>query len=158
MQEYKKILVPVDGSGLSKKALQKGLSLGKTFGSEVTIIHVEETVLSGVGMPGLEGANPSLEIAQELTDKEDIEIIKISRDQAEKEGMKIGSVHLRGHPANEIINVSKDFDLIVMGTHGNGGLKHLLIGSVAEKVARHACCPVLLIRERYEGCHERPSS
>jgi len=154
MLEYKKILVPVDGSDLSKKALQKGLSLGKTLGSEITVIHVEEPIRGGIGMPGLEGANTSLEIAQEITDKEDHTIIRAAKDQAEGEGMRIGSIHMEGHPANEIINVSHDYDLIIMGTHGIGGLKHLLIGSVAEKVARHGCCPVLLVREKYEKCHE----
>ncbi len=53
---------------------------------------------------------------------------------------------IEGSPANEIITASKDYDLIVMGSLGRTGLSHLLMGSVAEKVVRHASCPVLVVR------------
>lgn len=54
----------------------------------------------------------------------------------------------RGQPADAIIQFAqeRDVDLIVMGTHGRSGLQHVLLGSVAEKVVRHAPCPVLTVR------------
>jgi universal stress protein A len=59
----------------------------------------------------------------------------------------IGVIH--GSPAVEICNAAnEDVDLIVISTHGRTGLGHLLIGSVAERVVRHACCPVLVISAR----------
>jgi nucleotide-binding universal stress UspA family protein len=55
---------------------------------------------------------------------------------------------VQGTPYNAILTVAKDgdFDLVVMGTHGRTGISHVLLGSVAEKVVRHARCPVLTIR------------
>ena len=57
-----------------------------------------------------------------------------------------------GAPTEEIVNAAKKLpaDIIVISTHGRGGLKHVLLGSVAERVVRHAPCPVLVVRE-----HER---
>ncbi len=75
-------------------------------------------------------------------------LLLLGCERSKEKGMGVNTVHLRGNAANEIIDASKQYDLIVMGTHGRSGLTHLLIGSVAEKVARHACCPVLLIREK----------
>ena len=53
-----------------------------------------------------------------------------------------------GKPAQEILRIARDesVDLIVMGTHGRTGLRHLLLGSVAEEVTRHASCPVFTVR------------
>lgn len=71
-------------------------------------------------------------------------------EQVSKEGEGMGvavkRIVRKGDPANEIIAVSKDYDLIVMGTLGLTGLSHFLVGSVAEKVVRFASCPVLVIR------------
>ena len=55
-----------------------------------------------------------------------------------------------GTPLTEIVNAAKDWpaDLIVIGSHGRGGLKRALLGSVAEGVMRHAHCPVLVVRAR----------
>jgi len=148
MQEYRDILVPVDGSELSKKALRKALSLAGTFEGKVTALHVEEPIKGSWGTMGMESIQPSEEEYQDIMDKESKKILGEADIIARENGIAIKTVHQKGHAANEIVNASKHYDLIVMGTHGRSGLEHLLIGSVAEKVARHACCPVLLIREK----------
>lgn len=154
MEEYEKILVPVDGSELSKKAFKKALSLANNFGSKVEILHVNENLPSSWGIPGIEGIEISEEQIREEMEKSSEELVeeytKISRDM----GIETGSNIIDGDPANEIIEASRDYDLIVMGIHGKGGLFHLLIGGTAEKVVRHACCPVFLIRDRTEHCQD----
>jgi len=152
MEEYRRILVPVDGSDLSKKAFRKATSLAKKFGSEVAIIHVYERLPGSWGIPGMEGLDLPVEQIIEQT-KEAAERLTREYEKIGKEmGVEISSSMVEGDPADEIIKTSDEFDMIVMGTHGRGGLLHLLIGSTAERVARHACCPVFLIREKKKGC------
>jgi nucleotide-binding universal stress UspA family protein len=148
MDEYKNLLVPTDGSDLSRKAILKAISLAKKFGSRVTVLHVEERPLTDGGPPGVEVFQPSENELNAIFKKESDRIIEETKLIAKENKMTIYIIHTKGHAANEIIKASKDFDMILMGTHGRGGLTHLLIGSVAEKVARHACCPVMLIRDK----------
>ncbi len=154
MEEYKKILVPIDGSDLSKKALKNALSLAKTFGSNVFILHVNENIPASWGMPGLEGIEVSQEQIQQQLEKSAEEMVEEYKKISMNNGIDAKSGIILGNPANEIIEASKDYDLIVMGTHGKGGLLHLLIGGTAEKVVRHACCPVFLIRDRTGHCQD----
>lgn len=148
MEEYKEILVPVDGSDLSKKALMKALSLAENFGAKVTIMHVHEPLkINVLGVTGehefvadYRSSEPLVNIVEPM--------IEEYRKIAEESSKKISTIIVGGNPTNEIIKESKKFDLIIMGTHGRSALRHLLIGGVAEKVARHAYCPVLLIREK----------
>ena len=67
--------------------------------------------------------------------------------EGKKKGVRITGKVVYGHPADEIIKISKDYDLIVMGSLGRTGVSHLLMGSVAEKVVRFAYCPVLVVRK-----------
>jgi len=152
MEEYRRILVPVDGSDLSKKALEKALTLARTFGSEVTILHVNENLPSSWGIPGMEGIDMPEEQIKEQIEEYTEKLLEEYTEIFKKAGMEVRSDVVHGNPANEIIEASRDFDLIVMGTHGRGGLFHLLIGGTAEKVVRHACCPVFLIRDRTHHC------
>jgi universal stress protein A len=71
--------------------------------------------------------------------------------EASKAGVRIRAARAdRGSPAHAIVDAAKlgNYDLIVLGTHGRTGLSHMLIGSVAERVVRHAPCPVLSVRAR----------
>ena len=61
-------------------------------------------------------------------------------------GVEVKAVSKMGSPANDIVEASKNYDLVVMGTIGRTGVSKLLLGSVAEKVVRFAECPVLVIR------------
>lgn len=153
MKEYKRILVPVDGSDLSKKALEKALSLAKEFGSRVTILHVNENVPASWGFPGMEGIEIPEEKIKQQAEEYAENLLDDYREISKKTGLEVHTDVIFGNPANEIIEASRDFDLIVMGTHGRGGLLHLLIGGTAEKVVRHACCPVFLIRDRTLHCN-----
>ena len=141
---YKKILIATDGSEPSKEAENHGLKLAKALGASVTALYVVEMPYK---LSQIEGHSPLLQDDQIKMLKEAGE--KIAEDIMEKgrqEGVIVNPVLMTGNPAHEIIEFSKDFDIIVMGTLGRSGLSHLLLGSVAEKVVRHASVPVLVVR------------
>jgi nucleotide-binding universal stress UspA family protein len=146
--KIKNILVPIDFSPLSKKALQYAAPFAQKHEARITLVHVVEPVLYPENYLG---AIPP-----------DAELVNINRaKEARKElatlrQSEIGStmpaelfVHI-GYPAEEIINIAgdEDADLIVIATHGHTGMKHVFLGSTTERVVRHAPCPVLVVREK----------
>lgn len=138
---YRKILIPTDGSMNAQAAVVEGVELAKTIGAEVTImsiIDVQATVSlqQGLGMPDVYGyQQKAAEAAAEAAMR-----------AAEKVGVKARSMVMRGSPARDIIEASRDHDLVLMATRGLTGARHFLLGSVAEKVVRFAACPVLVMR------------
>ena len=141
-----KILVPTDFSEPSATALCYGLTLARTFGASLHVLHAVEEPLAqgwdGYGLPTL----PELR-AQVLADAQrrlEGAVPALERDRQATE-----LVTCMGDPYREIVAFAKarQVDVIVMGTHGRGGMAHLLLGSVAEKVVRGAPCPVLTVRQ-----------
>jgi universal stress protein A len=132
----KKILAPVDFSVCSKKALYYSAPFAKQFGAELTLIFV------------LQNYAPTLEFA---------DIDPTAEARAELEGLRKSVAHLvptktvlrRGEPYREIIRAASELqiDLIILSTHGRSGVARMVLGSTAEKVVRHARCPVLVVRE-----------
>ncbi len=138
MTLFKRILIPTDNSENAMKGAIKGLELAKIIDGEVTSLSVVD----------LSFATQVPRTAQMLDFlKDDAEA---AVDQVRREGNRMGinvkTIIRSGSPANEIIEASKNYDLIVMGSLGRTGLSHLLMGSVAEKVVRLAACPVLVIK------------
>lgn len=143
MLEIRKILAPTDFSENAKTGLDYARGLANVFGSEITLIHVTEPRFSYAGY----GLSP--EVVRDI-ERETQEAIE---EQIEKAKADLGEVrcsHLvrEGAPFHEIVEAAReiDADLIVMATHGHTGIKHLLLGSTAEKVVRYAPCPVLTVR------------
>jgi nucleotide-binding universal stress UspA family protein len=141
------MLVPIDFSETSHRALAWAFDYATRAPCEVHLLHVID--------------NEWFEAIQSrLPDKVTNEILAVNKEsEAELERMvpdeedrgAIGRVvrHIgRGRPAAEILRIAEKLgaDMIVMGTHGRSGLAHLLIGSVAEKVVRHAHCPVVCVK------------
>jgi universal stress protein A len=143
----KRILVPVDFSPLSKKALQYAVRLAQEFNAEVTLFHVIEPEIP----PAFDGymlAPPSISngAGARCTNR-----LKALASSARTAGVtRVGSTVRSGFPAHEIVEAAKelDVDLIVIATHGYTGWKHFCIGSTAERVVRAAPCPVLVVREK----------
>jgi len=148
MKRYKKILVPYDDSKLSKLAFEQALSLASMVKGEVTVIHVMETSLyEQLTFETTE----VISVLNTLVDENKGRIESMLKDlveQGKKEDVKVDYLIKDGNVASEIIVASSNFDLIIMGTLGQSALDSLLLGSKAEKVARHACCPVMLVREQ----------
>ena len=142
------ILVPVDFSTHSKLSLQYALTLASRFGASVELFHVVEDPVSTSAVAA-EG------VVVDLTEMRDLLVRDGERQLEEYRG---GVDHLTvpvlttvrlGSPAPTIIEYARAaaIDLIVMGTRGRGGFAHLFLGSVAERVIRHASCPVVTMRD-----------
>jgi nucleotide-binding universal stress UspA family protein len=139
---YKNILIAVDGSDCSKKAAKRGIELAKQLSASIIILSVID-MTNAISSTSVNGAI-------------DDEMIKAFQDEAQRAitevvgktpHANITTLTIEGIPQYEIRNVarSKKADMIIMGTHGRTGIKHLLMGSVAEYVIRHSAIPVLVM-------------
>ena len=140
----KKILVPIDFSAISKDALPWAVFLAAQFKAELVLLHVEEKfpidyllgreLMSHTMVPLIKQAGADLErLAESLRKTTETNISVVVRD---------------GKPFQEICHAAETLgaDLMVLTTHGHTGLKHVWLGSTAERVVRHAKCPVLVVR------------
>lgn len=146
----KKILCPTDFSDGSKAALQAAIVRLDPDG-ELVLVHV----LKPPFFYGPENGFPEALLADLRADAE--RMLEVWRRDAIERGARRVRTHLRsaGAPWHEIVDVARhaEVDEIVISTHGRTGLEHVLLGSVTEKVVRHAPCPVYVVRER--GNYER---
>jgi nucleotide-binding universal stress UspA family protein len=146
MLKIKSILVPIDFSPKSKKALGYAVRLAQQFHARLTLQYVVEPV----GLPDFAKSFPlAMENDQvKAISKGQLErVIKeegISQNIIEKVLVSYGSAF------QEIANAARTLkvDIIVISTHGYTGLKHVLLGSTTERVVRHAPCPVLVVRSQ----------
>ena len=144
---YKRILVAIDGSATSNRALREAIDLAKEQQAALRLVHViDETPISlgDVGWMGdAELEDAFFKVGQKIMDQ--------ALEQVRAGGLEAGSalLHTVGKRIGSVIvEEAKHWpaDLIVVGTHGRHGVEHLLLGSVAEGVIRTATVPVLLIR------------
>lgn len=137
---YDRILVPTDGSTASVPAIEHAIELAKTHDATIHAIYVINTA-SFASIP-TEG---SWEGVSEMLEREGGEALREIADAGEEAGVPVECVQIDGAPSREIVRYAEkhDCDLIVMGTHGRGGIDRLLLGSVAEKVVRSSSVPVL---------------
>jgi nucleotide-binding universal stress UspA family protein len=142
----KSILVPLDFSPSSKKALDYAVEVARQFKAKLTLLHVVEPVAT----PDFAASFPLAMESDELmaTAKEQTERVvkagRVPRGIIEKVLVRFGrSFHEIAEAAR-----TRKVDLIIISTHGYTGLKHALLGSTTERVVRHAPCPVLVVRQR----------
>ncbi len=139
----KSILVPIDFSDTSLKALQYAVPFAKQFGATITLLHVvppPPNVAEGPYIPlGTEG---TLHAAEQHLEK--------IAESTIGPGFTLRALTRGGFVHDTIIGVAREseVDLIILTTHGYTGFKHLLMGSIAENIVRHAPCPVLVVREK----------
>jgi len=145
MKSFERILVPVDFSKHSERAVRVAAQLARRYGSALEIVHVYEPI--AYALPG----DYSLFTAQQL----DALCAELNRQLAAMKELAIAGgvsqvkTRLRHGPcARGICDLAREgaFDVIVMGTHGRSGASRLLLGSVAERVLRSAPCPVLTVK------------
>jgi universal stress protein A len=136
--KLQKILVPVDFSDCSKKALRYAIPFAREFGAELALIHVVEPYPSIPEMGPVE-----------------VETLRDGRSALEDlrrtigEATPVKALLRTGAPSTEIVECARELgtDLIIISTHGHKGLTRMFLGSTAEKVVRYAPCPVLIVRE-----------
>jgi nucleotide-binding universal stress UspA family protein len=140
---FKKILLAVDREPVAAHAAEVGVDLARKLGAEMAFVHVIDTTVDIgaetwattelLGVAKLQGKNLLDDYRGRLSLKETaLEFV------------------VEGSPADEIVKAAREWpaDIIVIGSHGRGGLQRALIGSVAEAVTRHAPCPVLVVRAK----------
>lgn len=140
---FTNILVPIDGSDNSYRALDAALLLSEKLGSNITVIHVmEEVPITHIG------SEKMLNELLKAYKKENQDILLKCTEIANQKGLTIKTLLLQGNPASAILDYNKKekFDLVIMGSRGLGKFKELILGSVSSKIVHHSSCAVLLIR------------
>ena len=140
---FGRILVPVDGSEVAMRAAKKALALAKSIDVKVVAMHA---INIGIYAYQTEVIYPTEIPLAELIQKEGHSYLDEIVTLGEEMGISVTKKLVEGHPAEEIIKEAKEDDLIVIGSKGRTGLDRLLLGSVAENVARHALCPVMIVK------------
>ena len=146
MAPFQKILVPVDFSPYSKRALEMACELARRFESSMLLFHAY--VIPTYPLPeGYVLASPAT--VTELLDKTQKALADVKANALQLGAPRVEVAMSEGVAFAEIVRTAREqaIDLIVMGTHGRTGLKHALMGSVAEKVVRKAPCAVLTVRD-----------
>lgn len=143
---YKKILMPTDGSAASANAIREGLEVAKSMNAEVTFIYAIENMNSALWISpesvpyGIELMEDLKKVGNHALDK----AVQIAQEAGVKAEGKL--VELR--PVDAILQSAKDYDLVVMGTHGRSGLDRFMLGSVTEAVLHRCEKPVLVMRSK----------
>jgi nucleotide-binding universal stress UspA family protein len=148
----KKILVPIDGSEHSNNALKFGLDLAEKYAAELMLLSVAQpVVVTGpmlITQPMMPPTSTAMYVeAIESAHKKMLE--KTYRKvKEEKPNLKLSKKLVNGRPADRIVEIAnkENFDLIVMGSRGAGGVKEFFLGSVSDRVADEAHSPVLLVK------------
>ena len=146
---YKKILVPVDGSATSYRALDTAVELARSFGASLRLVHVIEEMAYLTGYDPLGGYSGDLiGIMQESGRK----VLEDAMARAKAAGVEVDTIlfdKLGERLAETVAHGAKQWgaDLIVLGTHGRRGVGRLLMGSGAEQIIRLAPVPVLVVRD-----------
>jgi nucleotide-binding universal stress UspA family protein len=136
MLNVQTILCPTDLSEPSYGAFRLACALARDYGAKIIVLHVYPTPANRAEAD--DRANDS-QFEDELVET-------IRSNMPEHLGAVVEYQVVEGKPADEIVFTARDCDLVVMGTHGTGGLRRVLMGSVAEHVLRNAPCPVLTVR------------
>ncbi|MED3515066.1 universal stress protein [Bacillus subtilis] len=145
---FNKMLVAIDGSDMSAKALDAAVHLAKEQQAELSILHVgREAVVTTSSLTGIVYVPEHFidEIRNEVK-KEGLKILENAKEKAK--GVQAETIYANGEPAHEILNHAKEkgVSLIVVGSRGISGLKEMMLGSVSHKVSQLSTCPVLIVR------------
>lgn len=138
---FEKILVPLDGSEHSIKALETAVQIAHKFNGTITLIHV-------YSIGGLAISPTPVRGFIEAIRKVGARILADGEKRVKAEGVQVETLLIEGHAVEQIVKTCREgnFDLIVMGARGLSKIKEMLLGSVSDGVIRYACCPVLVVK------------
>ena len=144
--DVQRILVPIDFSENAASVIEWAAHLAEEHGSRIILFHayhlpVEFQQYEGAYLPPDYWAGVKTEAEQSL---------RRYQGELEQRGIEVEGVVREGYAATAIVDeaASQKADLIVIGTHGLSGLKHMLLGSIAERVVQKSPCPVLTVKAR----------
>jgi universal stress protein A len=148
----KRILVPLDFSPPSKRAMRFAGEWASIFTAEVVLLHVIDPQAAAVGFEAV----PPGTIQRDLPTKARLALEQLAQASF-GDPIPVRVVVRKGRAGDQIATAAQDLraDLIIMATHGYTGFKHMFLGSTAERVARRAPCPVLILRRRPTARTER---
>jgi nucleotide-binding universal stress UspA family protein len=141
--QIKSILVPIDFSAQSEKALAYAVPFAEQFGAKLTLLHVVEPV----GTPDFARSFPL--VNDNVMAECGRHLERVVKDLEIEPRLVQKTLVREGRSFHEIAEAARTLkvDLSIISTHGHTGLKHALLGSTTERVVRHAPCPVLVVRE-----------
>jgi nucleotide-binding universal stress UspA family protein len=152
---YRKILVCLDGSQLAEQILPYAVAQAQCFQSQLVLLRVTpEPFLVSPPIPGVPGVPVEMPIMEKRSQRENDEAQAYLEDIAERlnqeNGLVAECVALPGVGGSTIIMYAEDLeaDLIAIATHGHGGLRRAVFGSVADHVLNHSKLPILIVRPR----------
>ena len=140
---FSKLLVPIDGSDNSFRALDHAIFLSKKIMAQTTALHVMEN-LPFAYIESQRALNAIISKYQEDSEN----ILNKSRDIGNKNGMRVETVLMKGDAISNIIDYSKkeNYDTIIMGQRGMGKLRQLVLGSTSTKVLSHSDCTAVIVK------------
>lgn len=142
---FRKILVPVDGSDCSWKALEKAIELGRSFGSKILAVHVVQQPI----LPYADNVSGVfIDRVIESLMEQGREILRRASEMLERAGLEFEAILETGQPAETIISLADklEVDLVVIGSRGTSKVKRLLLGGTSDAVVHHVKCPVLVVK------------
>ena len=137
------IIVGVDSSGHSQRALEWAMKEAAIRHTPLTVLTVHEAIRGYYTRISVYPDDPfRTEEAQKAAQAETDQVLA-GLDGPRPESVRVKAVH--GFPVEELVNAGREADMIVLGSRGAGGFSRLLIGSTADQVVQHARCPVLIV-------------
>lgn len=143
---FSKILVGLDGSDYSLKALEFAIDLAKKYHSQLVLVHVVMRQIYAINPPEA-GVLAGTAIVREL-EADGKAILAKGEEAVKAQGVLVVTRLRQGVPAEELLRAAVDekVDLIVLGSRGLSQVKAFFLGSVSDKVSHHAKCPTLIVR------------
>jgi nucleotide-binding universal stress UspA family protein len=137
------IIVGVDGSGHSRRALEWAMNEAAIRHVPLSVITVHPAIVGYFG--GVVTSAQDVELTEQarVAVKAETDKVLAGLDGPHPESVTVRAVH--GFPVAELVNASKEADMIVLGSRGAGGFTRLMLGSTAGQVVQHAHCPVLIV-------------
>ena len=143
MSAWKTIVVGIDGSPSSRKALTWAAAEAANHEADLVVVNVWEHTL----LPPAGSVSVSERYVPDSTQRTAEELLQIIKEELGEEPPVLVQPHVKqGRPAEVLINESTNADLLVVGTRGHGGFAGLVLGSVSQHVAAYAKCPVTVVR------------